>query len=348
MGRHVREVAVALAERHDVVLAGPPGVLEGVGRPVRTTVVDIADRPRAADREAVHRLRTLAAEADVVHAHGLRAGALAAFAVRGLRRGGPPPALVVTLHNLPVGGVRVRTVSAVLERIVARSADAVLGVSGDLVALARARGARLAERALVPSPPRRTGVPLGAEQRAGLGLDEGVALVLTVARLAPQKGLGLLADAAGLLAVDGGRPLVWAVAGDGPLEEELRARVDEESLPVRLLGRRDDVPDLLASADVVVSTSAWEGQPLGVQEALAAGVAVVATDVGGTAEVTGEAAVLVPYPDAVALAAAVRGVVDDDARRAALADAARERAAELPRLADVLVQLESVYDRVLG
>jgi glycosyltransferase involved in cell wall biosynthesis len=340
---HVRELAAGLALENRVILAAPGDVARPWVSGVRSRLVDITDRPRPQDAKVVSTLRSLGRQADVVHAHGLRAGALAALALAGL-----PTPLVVTLHNLPVGGVRVRTVSAVLERIVARSADAVLGVSGDLVALARGRGARLAERALVPSPPRRTGVPLRAEQRGALGLDEGVALVLTVARLAPQKGLSLLADAAGLLAVDGGRPLVWAVAGDGPLEEELRARVDEESLPVRLLGRRDDVPDLLASADVVVSTSAWEGQPLGVQEALAAGVAVVATDVGGTAEVTGEAAVLVPYPDAVALAAAVRGVVDDDARRAALAEAARARAAELPRLADVLVQLESVYDRVLG
>src|SRR5699024_11335639 len=72
------------------------------------------------------------------------------------------------------------------------------------------------------------------------------------------------------------------------------------SLPYTTLfrsGRRDDVPDLLASADVLVSTSAWEGQPINVQEALAAGVPVVATDVGGTGEVTGDAARLVPYPD---------------------------------------------------
>ena len=76
----------------------------------------------------------------------------------------------------------------------------------------------------------------------------------------------------------------------------LAQRVDAERLPVRLLGRRDDVPDLMAAADVVVSTARWEGQPLGVQEALGLGAAVVATDVGGTREVTGDAAVLVPWP----------------------------------------------------
>jgi glycosyltransferase involved in cell wall biosynthesis len=345
VGRHVRDLAVALAARHDVLLAGPEPVLAGIQPPVRTAVVDIADRPRVTDWAATRRLRALARGADVIHAHGLRAGSLAAFAVAGLRR---RPALVVTLHNLPVGGAKVRAISAALERIVARRADAVLGVSSDLVDRAAARGSALAERALVPAPPRRPASPLTAGQRAELGLADGAALVLTVARLAPQKGLRLLADAAALLAASAAQPFVWAVAGDGPLEGELRERIEAEHLPVRLLGRRDDVPDLLAAAEVVVSTSAWEGQPLGVQEALGAGVPVVATDVGGTREVTGDAAVLVAYPDAPALADAVRALLADPGRRAELAAAARRRAGELPTLADVLAQIEFVYARVLG
>src|SRR5699024_10729274 len=158
-------------------------------------------------------------------------------------------------------------------------ANAVLGVSSDLVDWAAGHGARLTERALVPAPQTRPGTPLHGPARRALGLSPEHHLVLTVARLAPQKGLGLLADSAALLA----------------------DRVLGEDLPVILLGRRDDVPDLLASADVLVSTSAWEGQPINVQEALAAGVPVVATDVGGTGEVTGAAARLVPYPDPDAL-----------------------------------------------
>jgi glycosyltransferase involved in cell wall biosynthesis len=245
----------------------------------------------------------------------------------------------------------VQAISSALERLVARRADVVLGVSSDLVERARERGAADSERALVPAPPRRDPVPLDAARRREVGLDDdgARALVLTVARLAPQKGLDLLCDAAALLAADGAEPaVVWAVAGDGPLAPDLEERIESEGLPVRLLGRRDDVPDLLAAADVVVSTSAWEGQPLGVQEALAVGAAVVATDVGGTGEVTGDAAVLVPYGDAQALAGAVRALLADPERRAALQAAARERAATLPRLPDVLAQLEAVYSRVLG
>lgn len=347
--RHVREIALALSRESDVLLAGPAAVVEGLEPPARTSVVEISDRPRPGDEHVVRQLRVIAAGADVVHAHGLRAGALAALAIGSLGAREHRPALVVTLHNLPVGGPRVQAISAVLERLVARRADAVLGVSSDLVERARGRGARVAERALVPTPPVPEPHPLNAEQRAALGVTDGRALILTVARLAPQKGLDLLVETAERLGSDGEQPaVVWAVVGDGPLLPWLRERVEEDDLPVRLLGRRDDVPDLLAAADIVVSTSEWEGQPLGLQEALAVGAPVVATDVGGTAEVTGEAAVLVPYPDSAAMAAAVRALLSDPGRRAELSVAARARAGTLPDADDVLAQLRSVYARVLG
>ncbi len=346
VARHVREVAAALAAADDVVLAAPESVLADVQLPVRTVAVEITDRPRPGDQTAARHLRLIAAGADVVHAHGLRAGALAALAVGSLGARERRPALVVTLHNLPVGGPRVRAVSGVLERLVAGRADAVLGVSSDIVERARARGATVTERALVPAPSRRAATRSVEEVRAALGVAPGQRLLVTVARLAPQKGLGVLCEAAARLA-DDGPPLVWVVAGDGPLEEELADRIEAERLPVRLLGRREDVPDLLRAADVVVSTSEWEGQPLGVQEALAAEAAVVATDVGGTREVTGDAAVLVPY-DAGAVADAIRSLLADPEAVEGLRTAARERAAVLPTPADVLAQLEAVYSRVLG
>ena len=343
--RHVRELAGAQAEANDVVLAGPADVVSDAGVPSR--VVDIRDRPGPGDLRVLRQVRALAAGADVVHAHGLRAGAIAVLAAGSL--GGRRPAVVTTLHNLPVGGWRIRGLAAFLERLVARRADVVLGVSLDLVERARERGARDAERALVPAPPRPAPGEFSADQRRELGLDDGCALVLTVARLAPQKGLDLLLEAAARLEADpAAPPLVWAVAGDGPLQAELTARIHAQRLPVRLLGRRSDVPDLLAAADVFVSTSQWEGQPLGVQEALAVGAPVVATDVGGTGEVTGEAAVLVPYGDPGALASEVRRLLSDPVRRAELSAAARARAQQLPRLADVVAQLRAVYGRALG
>ncbi len=92
--RHVHDVAGALAAENDVVLAGPAAVLEGVAPPVRTSVVDISDRPRPGDDVVIRQLRVIAAGADVVHAHGLRAGAMAALAIGSLGSRDRRPALV--------------------------------------------------------------------------------------------------------------------------------------------------------------------------------------------------------------------------------------------------------------
>lgn len=342
-GGVARHVAQLVAAQAAAVVAGPAALADRLvprGSAARFVPVEISDRPGPRDGVVVLRLARLTAGADVVHAHGLRAGAFAVLAARaaGLvtrRR----PGVVVTLHNLPVGGRVVRVVAAVLERVVTRGADAVLGVSGDLVDRARHRGARLTERALVPAPPRPA---VGDPAAVRHALGDPAALVVTVARLAPQKGLDVLLGAAALLAdVD----LRWVVAGDGPLATDVAARVARDGLPVDLLGRREDVPDLLAAADVVVSTARWEGQPIAVQEALALGRPVLATAVGGTAEVTGDAAVLVPCEPA-AVAAALRGLLADRAERVRRAQASARRAAQLPDVADTVAQLDRVYAQV--
>lgn len=295
------------------------------------------------------RFRRLASTSDVVHAHGLRAGALGVFAVRTIPRG-RSPRLVVTLHNAPVGGRSLRTVSAALERVVARGSDVVLGVSGDLVERAAALGSNRTMRALVPAPVLLPIRHTTAQVREALDVQEGAVLLVTVARLAPQKGLDTLCDTslllkerleAGELPEFGG--LTWVLAGDGPLEDYLAGRIEAEGLPVVLLGRREDVPDLVAAADLVVSTAIWEGQPIWLQEAMALGAAIVATDVGGTREVTAGGASLVPAGDPEYISGRIVDLLGDTSRRQALREAARERAKELPTWADVVAQLMDVY-----
>ena len=344
-GRHVAALAGRLAAAGvPVRVAGPADAahLARAAPGVPLVPLAIADRPRpGAAVRAVLRLRALAGEVDVVHAHGLRAGALAVLAARSRRA---RPRVLVTVHNALAGPADGRRLATLLARGVARGADRVLAVSGDVAEELRGLGARWVERALVPAPPR-PAAAAPAEVRAALGIGPGALLLVTVARLAPQKGLDVLLDVADLLRA---RPVRLAVAGDGPLAGELAARAARDVLPVLLLGRRDDVADLLAAADVVVVPSRWEGQSLVVQEALRAGAAVVATDAGGTREVAGDGAVLVRPGDAVALAEAVAALLDDPAAMIALRQRARLRAAQLPTDDHAAWQVLAIYRALRG
>jgi glycosyltransferase involved in cell wall biosynthesis len=144
-----------------------------------------------------------------------------------------------------------------------------------------------------------------AAVRASLGLRDDEFLWLSIGRLHDQKDHASLLRA--LAHLDLAQPAL-AIAGDGPLLGELenlaaQLRIDP---PVRFLGRRADVPDLLGAADGLVLSSAWEGSPNVVLEAMAAAVPVVATDVGGVRELvrTGETGFVVPPhdPDALSIA----------------------------------------------
>jgi glycosyltransferase involved in cell wall biosynthesis len=314
--------------------------------------VEISSRPRPVrDLAAVLRLRRLLRRLrpDVVHAHGLRAGALTAVALTGTatrpsRDAGP--ALVVTVHNAPAARGWPAAVYSLLERLTARRATAVTWVSADLGERMRRRGASDGGRALVPAPP---GVPPTAGEVARVREDlagPGQPVVLAAGRLTAQKGFGVLLAAARRWRGADPRPLV-VVAGDGPLAGPLARQAVEEGLPVRFLGHRLDMPALLAAADVVVVPSLWEGQPLLVQEAMAAGRPLVASRCGGIPGLTGEdGALLVPPGDAGALAAAVCTVLADPALAARLSSAARRRAACLPGPEEAFAAAAAVYRRV--
>ena len=239
--------------------------------------VAVADRPNPArDARAVRVLAGVVAGADVVHAHGLRAAAWPSSR--------PPAAarpVVVTLHNAAPSGAVTGAVYAVLERLVAR-AHLVLGVSADLVERMRRLGARRTGLAVVPAPPPAHGGRTAAQVRADARRRASAALGVVVARLAPQKGLDVLLDAHRELRATP-TCLLTVVAGDGPLRDALAGRIRDERLPgppARPARRR---PRPARRRRRRRSSAVWEGQPIGLQEALHAGAAIVATDAGGTA-----------------------------------------------------------------
>jgi len=298
-------------------------------------------------------LRSMIRAAGVVHAHGHQAGLSAVLAAATLAH---RPPVIVTWHNAVLGSGPRRQALALAELVQVRRADLLTGASSDLVARARQLGARDPELTVVSAPAAAVQVePEGARRESGapdpgagplssapaaptageLPPGEGP-VVLTVSRIAPQKRLDLLVDAAALLATD--RPHVrWVVAGDGDLDllDRLETRRDRLAAPVTFLGRRTDIPALLAAADVFALSSDWEARPLAVQEAMAAGVPVAATAVGGVADLLGDSGELVPPGSASALASAVGRILADPDRAAQLSASARARAEQLPTEAEV-------------
>lgn len=348
VGTHVRSVLPAIAEAGAAVEVCGPRATEDLfgfgaaGADFYPVEISAGTAP-VADARAVAALRRATADADLVHAHGLRAGLVAAAA---RRLGGSPTPLVLTLHNaLPDRGGALRRALAAAERATVRAADLVLAASGDLAANARRLGAADVRVAPVAAPPLPAPARSRAAVRAELGLSGDRSLVVAVGRLHPQKGYDVLLDAAARWTA--GAPLV-AIAGDGPLHDELAARIRAEALPVVLLGRRTDVADLLAAADLCVLPSRWEARSLTAQEALRAGTPLVATRTGGLPELLGDAAELVPVGDAAALADAVVRVLSDPGRARALAEAGRRRAADWPDQAATARQLVAVYRELLG
>lgn len=279
---------------------------------------------------------------DVVHTHSPSVAALARPALRLLRK---RPRLVYTEHN---SWYSYSPVTRTLNAMTYPLDDVHLSVS----------------RAAVDSMPERfrgdvevlthgidiDAVRLHASERSDarqeLGVDDGV-LALTVANLRSEKAYDVLLDAAAKVVAD--HPQVQFVCvGQGPLLDDLLARRAELGLDrhVTFLGYRDDVPRLLAAADLFVLSSRSEGLPLGLMEAFAAGVPPVVTAVGGMPDhvIDGRTGLLVPPESATDLAAAIARVVTDPDLRRRLGDGAAGAASAFDARRAVQV-VEQTYRR---
>ena len=186
--------------------------------------------------------------------------------------------------------------------------------------------------------------------RASLNLGDEPA-ILTLARLDEQKGHRHLIDALAILATH--RPnLVTLLAGDGPLEQPIRAQCAALGLGdrVRFLGYRRDVAELLEAADIVVLPSLYEGLPLVAIEALAAGRPMIATEVDGTPEVVihEKTGLLVPARNPAALASAIERMLSDPAMALRLGSEGRKFVRENFALQRQIEQTVAVYSELTG
>lgn len=325
IGRHVASIAPRLEQRgHQVRVFCPKVTTEAQG----FAELGLDVWPLTSLRRFVG--------ADLVHAHGLKAGWL-----------GLPIAwlfkvpLVVTWHNALLGNGIAPAAVRQMQRAVAMGADLTLGASRDLVAEAVRLGARNARLSPVAAPVPPAPTVSRDEQRLALGADVGDTVILTVGRLASQKNLGMLLDIAAALR---DRPdLRFVIVGDGPERATLQRRIDDEKLQVRLLGRSDDIGSLYAAADLALLTSRWEARALVAQEALLAGLPLISTRVGGIEELVGKAAVLVRLGDVEEAAQQITVLADNPGKRRRLREAGLLQAVTWPDEDAVVDDLVRAY-----
>ncbi|MEH0422201.1 glycosyltransferase family 4 protein [Streptomyces sp. B21-083] len=337
---HVRSLAAGLVARGVRVIVCAPSDADsaydftGAG-------AEHVPIPRSSDPGSVAALRAACSNADLVHAHGLHASFRAALALSGRRT-----PLVVTWHNRAYAEGPRAQLLRVLERRVVKTAAVVLGTSSDLVDRARRRGARDVRLSAVALSAPRGAVGRDESDRSKTRAELGATdrpLLMSVGSLDRHRGYDVLLDAVHAWRGLDPAPLL-VIAGEGPLRAELQGRIENEGLPVRLIGRRDDVSELLFAADLALLPSRWESRSVLAQQALHARVPLIATAVGGVPELVGDAAELVPYGDAVALGRAVVRLLGDPERRDLLRERGVRQIATWPTEDETVAQVLSVYD----
>lgn len=210
-------------------------------------------------------------------------------------------------------------------------------IAHKIVTVSRDLRRTLVEKVDVPTPIQvihngidgsRFGRPSDGAVRRELGIDANAFVVGTAVVLSEQKGVKYLLEATKLVHAQAPE-IQFVIAGDGPQRAELedKARADKLGSNVRFIGYRSDIPALIASYDTYVLPSLWEGLPLALLEALAQGLPIVATTVGGNPEVveSGENGFLVPPKEPRALAEQILRVYRDADLRSRVKEANQKK-----------------------
>lgn len=325
----------AAADGHDVQIASGPGyrVAQVQAAGVRHVPLPLVGRSPIDLASSVTRLRSIP-RPDLVHAHNPKATLVSRLAF------GPQVPILTTMHG--VAGPDRRRATRVLRWASARVVVVAPHLRGQL------------ERD--GYPPSRIDVVMNDVEplpsyprhraRCELGLPADAVVGLCLARMVDQKRHDLLVSAWSAVA----DRATLLLAGDGPNRDRIARAVARRRLSasVRQLGERSDVARLVGASDFLVLATDWEGLPVSVLEALAAGLPVVASRVGGLADHFAGAAVLVEPGSVAALAAALDDVVTRPSLRAELASRGRALAAERFGAGAMVAQYAEIYALLTG
>jgi glycosyltransferase involved in cell wall biosynthesis len=346
MQRHVAELLSGLRGRVSHTLAASPEFYNSLPSSAVDGIAfiptDIGDSvgPRTLAQAVTLARHAKRISSDIVHSHGYKAAVPGVIAAKIARKKS-----IITGHNLFPADASAAAKSSI--RLAARFSDRVIAVAPALAASLAAVGVDKRKIVIIPN-----GINISTYNGAGdkrvlatLGIDASSPVVLCAARLTEVKGVEHLIRAAAL--ISSRRPDVRVlIAGDGPDRDALVA-LAEQLAPetVRLIGHRDDMPNLLAAADVVAIPSLAEGHPLILVESMAARKPIVASRVGGLPDVIKdkETGLLVPPADPEALATALLAVIESPELAARLGDSARRYAEKEFTVERMLARTEEVY-----
>lgn len=357
---HVRDLALGVDSARFSVEVAMPEDGGNVGREdfdqsgIPFHRVDIAE---GLSLRALHRIRHLIARVDILHVHGARAAFFGRLA--GASLGTRRPRIVYTIHGLAAPHYRHPRSGLLLgvERGLACLTDRFIAVSrSEREALLAASIARPERVSVVWNgiDVARFGATAAdrAAQRAAIGVPGDARLVTTVCRLYKPRDFETLLAA--FQEVVRARPSAWLlIVGDGPYRAQIETRIHAlgNTPNAKLAGFRNDIPQILYASDIfVLSTALWEGLPLTVLEAMASGLPVVASDVGGIGEAVlhQETGFLVPPRSPTHLREALLNLVDDDQKAEVMGRMGRKRVVEHFTLRRMAWETMAIYEGLLG
>ena len=355
MQTHLLDLVAGLnRDRYDITVISPlnstlKNSLDELDIPMVEVDIDEKINPYK-DAIAVKKLKRVISSLrpDILHIHGNKTALVGRYAIRDM----DIPAVIVTVHNFLIfqdSNFIMRGLAAMVERRLERYTDKLITVSSSLKrSLIEIEGISSEKLVTIPN-----GIDVESWKAEGrkktlktkLGLKEDDLLIASVGRFVPFKGHKILLEAA-KIACEKRAELKVAIAGDGPLREELIALVDKLGLgeKVFFLGFVDDTRELFFDADMFVLPSLKEPFGIVVLEAMAASLPVIATRAGGVPDIIDQdEGILVEPGDPKELADNIIALAGDKGKRALIAEKALKKVTREFSAEKMVSRTEKVY-----